>query len=106
MWKCLKDGCRNADVVVTQDSKSRREKAGIIQKKRKRKMSDFHANCHHSKESNFLNSDCSKIDDDWVNDKKDKNRSELIFHLFHYSVCPILVVMREPCSFMDWSLTG
>ena len=86
MWKCLKDGCRNANVVVTQDSKSRREKAGIVEKKRKRKMSDFHCNCHHSKDSNFLNSDCSKTDDDLVNDKNDKNRFELILHLFHYSV--------------------
>ena len=50
----------------------------------KSKMSDFHTNCHQSKDSNFLNSDCSKTDDDLVNDKNDKNRSDLIFHLFHY----------------------
>ena len=79
VWKCLKDGCRKTTVVVTQDSKSRREKLGIVQIKRKRKTSDFHANCRHSRDSSFLNADGSNIDDDCGHDdfKDDKSRLEL-----------------------------
>ena len=78
VWKCLKDGCRNTTVVVTQDSTSRREKAGIVKIKRKRKGSDFHANCHHSRDPT-LNADSNNIDDECEHedDKNDKNRSEL-----------------------------
>ena len=78
VWKCLKDGCRNSNAVVTQDSKSRRERAGIVQQKRRRKVSDFHAKCRHSKDSSFLDSDCSNHDEDTENgnEKNDKDRFE------------------------------
>ena len=49
-------------------------------------MSDCHTNCHQSKDSNFLNSDCFNIANDWVNDNNAINRSELIFHIFQYPV--------------------
>ena len=76
VWKCLKDGCRNTKVVVTQDSKSRREKAGIVQKKRRRKPSNFHCKCFHSRDSNFLSDECHIKNDDFEleNDKNDKTR--------------------------------
>ena len=76
VWKCLKDGCRNSPVVVTQDSKYRREQAGIVIQKRKRKSSDFHANCRHSSDANFLHSDCSNFGDEKEDgdETHDKNR--------------------------------
>ena len=64
VWKCMKDGCRNANVVVTQDSRARRDGAGIAQKPRRRKMSDFHANCHHSKDPIYLSSELATNEND------------------------------------------
>ena len=48
VWKCLKNGCRGTSVVVTQDSRTREDKDGIIKTKKRRRKSSFHAKCHDS----------------------------------------------------------
>ena len=54
VWKCLKNGCRSTSVVVTQDSKARREKDENSILTKRRKKSSFHANCYASADSEDL----------------------------------------------------
>ena len=64
VWRCLKDGCRGTSVVVTQDSRTRREKEGVVKIKRRRKKSNFHAKCHHPADSDNINDSCDAADED------------------------------------------
>ena len=64
VWRCLKDGCRSTSVVVTQDSGSRRDKAGIIVTKKKKKKINFHARCHHPIDSGFVDDSCDSIEEE------------------------------------------
>ena len=68
VWRCLKNGCRGASVVVTQDSRTREEKDGIIKTKRRRRKSNFHAKCH---DSDPTHEECNTRDEDFVDTKEE-----------------------------------
>ena len=59
VWTSWNDGFKTPNVIVTKDSRSRREKAGLLMKKKKRKKSDYHANCFISTDSNLLDGVCN-----------------------------------------------